>query len=106
VQYKGSTNPCRRSDDLPKDQNAFNRQPQITINNGGIVTVGTPFYKWNELNNEKAIREGSGKYAVYYLCYDHPNGSTKFHLDDLEVNVRLLQKSLRLYRGRSDQAKL
>ena len=64
-------------------------------------TASTPFYKWNEIANENAIREGTGKYAMYYLCYDHPNGSTKFHLIDLEVGFIRLQKLFRVYRGRN-----
>lgn len=89
-----------------KIKNMFNRAPQIVINKNGLRTADTPFYKWNEIANEKTIREGTGKYAMYYLYYDHPKGSNKFHLNDLEVNFIRLQRLLRLYRGRNDQRKL
>jgi hypothetical protein len=89
-----------------KIKNMFNREPQIIINNEGLNTVRTPTYKWNDIVNEKTVGEGTGKYAMYYLCYDHPKGSTKFHLNDLEVSFMRLQKLLRVYRGRNDQAKL
>jgi hypothetical protein len=83
---------------------AFNREARIVINNNGISTANTPFYEWTEVHNEKVIREGSGKYAIYYLCYDHPKGSAKFRLYDLNISFMLLQKLLRVYRGRSAQA--
>ncbi|MGY3211805.1 hypothetical protein [Mucilaginibacter sp. HD30] len=79
----------------------FNREPQIILNNDGMSTTGTSFYKWNDIANEKTIREGTGKYAMYYLCYDHQKRSTKFHLNDLEVSFMQLQKLLRVYRGRN-----
>lgn len=82
-------------------KNMFNREPQIILNNNGMRTASVPFYKWNEIANEKTIREGTGKYAMYYLCYDHPNGSAKFHLNDLEVSFMRIQKILRVYRGRN-----
>jgi hypothetical protein len=82
-------------------RNMFSREPQIILNNDGMSTASTPFYKWNDIANEKTIREGTGKYAMYYLCYDHPNGSAKFHLNDLEVSFMRLQKLLRVYRGRN-----
>jgi hypothetical protein len=89
-----------------KIKNMFNREPQIVINNDGLRTADIPFYKWNEIANEKTIREGTGKYAMYYLYYDHPKGSNKFHMKDLEVNFMRIQKLLRMYRGRNDQSKL
>ncbi|RZL16452.1 MAG: hypothetical protein EOO89_11510 [Pedobacter sp.] len=79
----------------------FNREPQIILNNDGMSTASTPFYKWHEIANEKTIREGTGKYAMYYLSYDHTMGRTKFHLNDLEANIMRLQKLLRVYRGRN-----
>lgn len=84
---------------------AFDRVPQIILNNDGIRTADIPFYKWNGITNEKTIREGTGKYAMYYLYYDHPKGSNKFHLNDLEMNFIGLQRLLRLYRDRNDQLK-
>jgi hypothetical protein len=82
-------------------KNMFNREPQIIINNQGIRTANTPFYRWKEIANEKMIREGVGKYAMYYLRYDYPKGNTKFHFNDLDVNFMRLQKILKVYRGRN-----
>lgn len=82
-------------------KNIFTREPQIILSNDGMSTASTPFYKWNEIGNEKTIREGTGKYAMYYLCYDRQKGSTKFHLNDLEVSFIKLQKLLLIYRGRN-----
>ena len=87
-------------------RNMLSREPQIILNNDGMRTASTPFYKWNEIANENAIREGTGKYAMYYLCYDHPKGTTKFHVIDLEVGFIRLQKLLRVYRGRNTAALL
>jgi hypothetical protein len=89
-----------------KMKKLFNRKPQIVINKDGLRTEGTPFYKWNEIANEKTVREGTGKYAMYYMYYDHPKGSKKFHLNDLESNSFGLQRLLRLYRGRNKQSNL
>ena len=85
-----------------KIKNMLNRAPQIILNNDGIRTADTPFYTWNEVANEKTIREGSGKYAVYYLYYEHKNGSHKFELKDLELNFMGIQKLMKLYRGRNE----
>jgi len=93
--FIGAVNSYRRI------KNMFNREPQIILNNEGIRTADAPFYTWNEIINEKTIREGTGKYAMHYLCYDHPKGSNKFHLKDLDVGFMRLQKLLRLYRGRN-----
>lgn len=89
-----------------KIKNMLNRAPQIVLNNDGLRTADTPFYKWDEIANEKTIREGTGKYAMYYLCYDHPKGSNRFQLKDLEINFIKLERLLRLYRGRNTATQL
>lgn len=80
---------------------ATNREPQIVINQNGIKTISTKFYKWKEIKDEEVICEGSGKTTRYYLKYDFPNGSEKLQIDDYDVQERVLENLIRIYRGRN-----
>jgi hypothetical protein len=77
-----------------------NIEPQIILNEKGIQTISTEFYKWSDIENEEAISEGSGKYIHYYLTYDNPDGQERLMIDDFETEQRTLNKLLILYRGR------
>lgn len=79
---------------------ATNTEPQIILNEKGIQTISTEFYKWSDIENEEAISEGSGKYIHYYLTYDNPDGQERLMIDDFETDQRTLNKLLILYRGR------
>lgn len=80
---------------------ATNTDPQIIINDKGIKTVSTDFYKWSEIEGEDVITEGSGKNTQHYLTYNHPQGSERLQIDDFDTDQRTLNKLLILYRGRN-----
>jgi hypothetical protein len=80
---------------------AFNTTPQIILNEKGIETVNTKFYNWESIKNEEVICDGFGKNTHYYLIYDYPNGKEYLQIDDYNTNMKLLNKLLILYRGRS-----
>lgn len=80
---------------------AFNTTPQIIVDDKGIETVNTKFYNWESIKNEEVIRDGFGKNTHYYLVYDYPNGKEYLKIDDYNTNMKILNKLLILYRGRS-----
>ena len=79
---------------------ATNTDPQITLNEKGIQTISTEFYKWSDIENEEVITEGSGKHIHYYLVYSHPKGQERLIIEDYETDQRTLNKLLILYKGR------
>lgn len=83
----------------------FNTTPQIILNKKGLETINTKFHTWDNIKNEEVIREGFGKNTNYYLIYDYPNGKEYLKIDDYNTNMRLLNKLLILYRGRSIESK-
>jgi hypothetical protein len=84
---------------------ATNTDPQIVLNDNGIKTISTEFYKWVNIEDEEAICTGSGKNANYYLTYNYPGGSEYLQIDDFETDQISLNKLLILYRGRSKKKK-
>jgi hypothetical protein len=80
---------------------AFNTTPQIILNEKGIETINTKFYNWESIQKEEVIRDGFGKNTHYYLVYDYPNGKEYLKIDDYNTNMKILNKLLILYRGRS-----
>ncbi|MDJ1506073.1 hypothetical protein [Xanthocytophaga agilis] len=85
---------------------ATNTTPQIILNEQGIQTINTPFYKWSEITDEEAISEGTGKNIRYYLIYQYSGGHEKLSIDDYDINLKSLNKLLILYRGRSQKQKI
>lgn len=86
-----------------KYRDVKNAHPQIILNEKGIETSSTEFYRWNEIQNEEVISDGYGNHSHCYLIYNHPNGVERFQIDFLGTNSRNLNKLLRLYRGRSNK---
>jgi hypothetical protein len=84
---------------------ASNTTAQIIINNKGIETVSTGFFRWDEVMNEEVSSEGSGSDSRFYLKYDHPAGSERLLIDDFDTDQRRLNNLLILYRGRSERNK-
>ena len=78
-----------------------NTEPQIILSNKGIQTISTGFYNWSDIENEEAIIESSGKYSHSYLTYYYPSGFEKLEIEELDTNVKDLNKLLILYRGRN-----
>ena len=71
--------------------------PQIILNEDGIQTSSTPFYKWDDIQNEEAISERSGKSTNYYLIYAYRGGEEKLEINDLDINLNALNNLLILY---------
>ena len=69
------------------------REPQIILNNKGIETVNTDFYKWGEIGGEKIGNQ--------YFTYEHPRGKESIYIADLDINPFKLSELLVLYRERS-----
>lgn len=84
-----------------KYKDATNTTPQIILNDKGIQTISTKFYKWTAIKNEEVISKGSGKQTRHLLIYEHPNGMEQLEIDDYATNPKNLSKLLILYRGRS-----
>ena len=80
---------------------ATNKKPQIIISHKGIQTASTPFYPWKEISNEEAITTYTGSNSSRYLTYNHPGGSERFSLKDLNTTAAELNQLLILYRNRS-----
>jgi len=72
------------------------REPQLILNNRGIKTSKTSFYKWEEIKDEKIY---FGK--TWRLTYMHPRGVEEIFQSDLDINAKKLAKLLILYRERS-----
>ena len=73
------------------------REPQLILNNIGIKTSKTSFYKWEEIKDEKFH---FGK--TWRLTYTHPRGIEEIFQSDLDINAKKLAKLLILYRERSE----
>jgi hypothetical protein len=84
-------------------RDAFNQTPQIILDNEGLSTVNTPFYKWQAITDEKIIVRGSGKTRTVYLTYKCPMGSQELKIDDFTVWSGQLERLIRVYRARSDK---
>jgi len=84
---------------------ATNKTPQIIINGRGLKTKSMDFYSWDQIVNDEAICEGSGRSARDYLVYDHPEGSERLLIDDYNITRKELNKLLILYRGRNKNNK-
>ena len=64
------------------------REPQIILNNKGIKTITTKFYKWEEIDDVK--------FTVYsksaFLTYKHPKGMERIHISDFDIRGNKLRK--------------
>jgi len=82
-----------------------NVEPQITINNRGIKTIATDFYKWEEIEYAKikSVSSGTGKSRTikHYLTYKHPKGKEEINIYALDISRKELTELLILYRERS-----
>jgi hypothetical protein len=84
-----------------KEYQAMNNpNPQIILSSKGIQTAATPFYSWADISNEDALDESSAKTTRQYLVYDHPSGSERVNIEDLDIDIAELGLLLRVYRGR------
>jgi hypothetical protein len=82
----------------------FNKKPQIILNNKGMQTISTPFYKWSSIRNEEVI-DKMNKNVRFYLKYDHPSGEEELPIDDYTTNRNKLEHLMYIYRGRSKKTK-
>ena len=79
---------------------ATNRKPQIIINNKGMQTISTPFYKWSEISNEEVTEELRNP-VRFYLTYDHPSGKEELQINNYATNRNQLENLIHIYRGRN-----
>lgn len=75
--------------------------PQIILNDKGIQTVNTKFYKWDDIESESVDAEYAGKSTSHYLTYEYENGIENLLIDDYDIDPKALKKLLRVYRSRS-----
>ncbi len=75
------------------------KEPKIILSNEGIQTATTPFYSWNQIDDERMCTY-EGKVSTYLLMYNYPGGDEKVVLNDLEMDPDFLQQVLRVYRAR------
>ena len=81
-----------------------NTKPQIILNEQGIETSSTPFYKWADITNEEAISVYASKnHTNYYLTYNHPKGKERLLINEFDTNQKALNKLLVIYRGRNKE---
>jgi hypothetical protein len=80
-----------------------NKQPQIIISDGGIITTTTPFCSWKDISGEDAVEINEGKSKGYYLIYNYPYGHAKHPLSFLDTDRGELSAILKVYRGRNLQ---
>ena len=89
-------------------KNAQNISAQIILCNDGIETAATQFYNWIDIKNESIFKDhegglhAGGGINLYYLVYDHPLGSEKVLISDLDTTPQLMTALLAIYRGRSN----
>lgn len=76
------------------------KTPKIRVNEKGIETTLNEFTTWEEIRNEKIIREYSRKQVNYYLVYKHSKGQVKLNINGLNLSRRKLDTLLIVYRGR------
>ena len=72
------------------------REPLLILNNRGIKTNKTSFYKWGEIEDEKFY---FGR--TWILRYKHPRGVEEIFQSELNVNAERIAKLMVLYRERS-----
>jgi hypothetical protein len=77
-----------------------NNQPQIIINEAGIESVRTPFYKWSEISEDDVLRLHSGKTYNYYLTYKHPHGVVEIKINNYNIEPEKMTTLLSIYRSR------
>ena len=80
--------------------NLNNNTPQITLNDKGMQTATTPFYTWQEIQNEKIISRRVNKVTQTYLTYDSPMGKVSFRIDELG-KIEDLEYLFLIYRNRN-----
>lgn len=82
---------------------AGNTEPQIVLNDEGMQTISTAFFKWEDIEEEDVLREYTGDDAAYYLVYKHPGGAERLNIEDYEITPGQLKKLMKVYRSRSIQ---
>ncbi len=77
-----------------------NSTPQIVINDSGMSTVSTKFYRWKDIHNEEVVVENDGEDINFYLTYNHPSGSERLQINDYDISHKTLNRIMFVYRNR------
>lgn len=81
-----------------------NTTPQIILNDRGIELNEIGFFSWRSISNEIVHKRGSAKNPSFVLCFNHSEGSEEYEIDDLATDQYTLEKLMRVYRGRFENA--
>lgn len=76
----------------------FNNNPQVIISKEGIETSTSPFYKWDEITEERVSGVYSGKGPRPILEYSFPGGSERVKVEPLNIEPHDLNILLKYYR--------
>jgi len=82
-----------------------NTSPQVIINERGIQTISTGFYEWSQIEQEDVEAPGLSKSASRFLAFNHPAGSVRILIDDLDIEPNELKRLLNIYRTRSENGR-
>ena len=76
---------------------SINTTAQIVLNQKGIKTVTTRFFRWSKIEEEEVIKEASRRRSDFYLTYKHPEGNEKIRINDYTIGSKELDDHLNTY---------
>ena len=86
---------------VKESRRAFNRTPQIVIDNKGMTTKKVDYREWAVIEGEEVVQEGYGQSAKSYLTYFYDGYQfEKVKIDALNVSHKKLENIIRTYRMR------
>lgn len=85
---------------------ATNKEPQIIINNRGLQTISTGFYRWSTIENIQITIEGSSNNLTCHLRYNHPDGTEELEIQDYDIEPKELENLIRVYKVRNSKGRL
>ncbi len=84
-----------------KYKNTIKIEDQIILNNDGIQTINTNFFRWSQIKNEQVISEGPSSHKKYFLMYEHPLGIEKLRIELYAIDNKKLEELIKIYRNRT-----
>ncbi len=87
-------------------EEVFNNKNVLILSNKGIKTLNTSFFEWNEIKNEKVIRQYGLSNNIYFLVYDYPGGSVKLNIHRIDMSREEFENLLHAYRVRYEESKI
>jgi hypothetical protein len=83
-------------------ENVQNPTAQIILNDKGIYTIFTGFYKWSEIKSEQLITKIGRSSKSHHFFYEHPKGSRILNIDRFDIDPYRFTRLLKIYRGRNE----